>query len=64
MGLVLSALTGAAFGTGVIVGLCCRGFLGSLSLRLSKGSSGRCGRASAPTPEAREEQTMRPARKA
>jgi hypothetical protein len=27
---------------------CCRGFLGSLSLRLSKGSSGRCGRSSEP----------------
>ena len=62
MVLVLSALTGAAFGTGVIVGLAIGGSTVACVYACRKASQVGAGEPMSPPPEATEEQPRRPGR--
>jgi hypothetical protein len=64
MVLALSALTGAAFGTGVIVGLAIGGSTVACVYACREARQVGAGEPPSPPPEAREERTRRPARKA
>jgi hypothetical protein len=64
MVLVLSALTGAALGTGVIVGLAIGGSTVACVCACREARRVAAEEPPTPPPEAREEQTRRPARKA
>jgi hypothetical protein len=62
MVLVLSALTGAAFGTGVIVGLAIGGSTVACVYACREACRVRAEEPTSPRPEAREERARRPRR--